>query len=84
VNLCHPSSLLGKISKDVPAAQMDCWRRHFLCRPCRFKGVQAISSCYKKKEVYLVSYGFVSTRRFNCSPDFVAVGISFQFRQIKK
>jgi hypothetical protein len=33
-----------RLGKDVPAATKNCWRRHFLSRPCRIKGKYAISS----------------------------------------
>jgi hypothetical protein len=33
-----------QIGKDVPAATKSCWRRRFVCGPCRIKRKQAISS----------------------------------------
>jgi hypothetical protein len=42
---CIPLSLLGK---DIPAATKDCWRRRFLCGPCRKKGKWVISSSQNK------------------------------------
>jgi hypothetical protein len=35
----HPHIVARQqLGKDVPAAKKDCWRRRFICGPCRIRG----------------------------------------------